>query len=910
MNLSRLKWIAVIVSGLWCLCTVAAEKLPPRIHSFDYSGNYKPVHPVLRHKLQAMLKIKNLEQRVAEVMQLSEAELIALLPKQGGVYKAECPDVTCGNRGELFSWSISKPDVLKCLICKKELTTREYPETHSVTVSTPEGNRVTFRSHIRKDGRHCWISSGIDFCKYYRFTAEALRLAAMYQKTGDKIYARRSAIIIAHLARMFAHTPYGRLPWLGSPHDNVYFYDGMPPDEDRANFEISRPARWAYYDIPADLITAYDFIAASGELQRYAAEINMDVEREVIRGFFMNTVEACAQKYENYSNMSPEYWCRMALTGRVLGIPEYVHLAVARCREFLDFGFYFDGAWWEVTGSYHQQSINYIGEVSKVLQGYSDPKGFRSRFDGENFRNIDLLSDNQTASLARDLVRDYMLYPDNKIVTINDTWGGRQRRDGKVTPSNYISSWHHAALKSQVQDNQTQLRITAAPYSSHRHNDYFNITLWANGLELLGDVGYTHTVYRPYASTPVYHNTVVVDHTPHQIYVGKQKWIDGRLNRHISGAMPLAMDIARTDFQFVQYASSHIFRKVKNARRTVALVEIDKNNSYAVDFFDFEGSGRTYDYFLHGNPDLDCVEPQEKEVESYPLVPRKVAQRLKVPKKESEFFRSRGFGYMGLRNVRKVPGAPSLFKSRWLYDDPAAGLNIYMTSSGGKQSFLTGSSLSLRRAGSDSRLVEKFRRPFCMQRVIPNSKIVRFGAIFEPLKNKVGLLKKVTPAAPGVWKIELDDRTDYIFCDQKSGVTVDNIFMQGNMGFISVDKSGAMLNHYLMAGVIKYGNVELTAPAMAELKITGITGERTLIVANLDKLPANFNPTVVVEFPDEEGAWFFNIQKVDRQKNELTLDRPHGVRMLQNGKFERTGFQRCTFDGTGWVKFFAPCRKK
>ena len=584
MGIMLMKRILLAVLLLLGLISVAVEKLPPRIHSFDYSGNYKPAHPVLQHKLQTMLKIKNLEQRVAEVMQLSEAELIALLPKQGGVYKAECPDVTCGNRGELFSWSIRQPDVLKCLICKKELTTREYPEKHSVTVSSPEGNRVTFRSYIRKDGRHCWISSGIDFCKYYRFTAEALKLAAMYHKTGDKIYARRSAVIIAHLARMFTHTPYSRLPWLGSPHNNVYFYDGMPPEEDMENFEISRPARWAYYDIPDDLITAYDFIAPSGELQRYAAEINMDVEREVIRGFFMNTVEACAQKLENYSNMSPDYWRRMALAGRVLGIPEYVHLAVARCREFLANGFYFDGAWWEVSASYHQQSINYISAVSEVLKGYSDPAGFRSKLDGGNFRNLDLLAHDQTAALARDLVNDYMVYPDKTVAAVNDTWGGWRRRDGKVTPSNYISSWHHAALKSQVQLNQTQLRITAAPYSSHRHNDYFNITLWANGLELLGDVGYTHTVYRPYSSNPVYHNTVVVDYTPHQIYLGKQKQIDGRLNRHISGAMPMAMDIARTDFQFVQYASSHIFRKVKNARRTVALVEIDKNNSYAVDF--------------------------------------------------------------------------------------------------------------------------------------------------------------------------------------------------------------------------------------------------------------------------------------------------------------------------------------
>ncbi|MBR7155688.1 MAG: hypothetical protein IKD22_02520, partial [Lentisphaeria bacterium] len=55
MKLSRVKWIAVIVSVLWFLCSVAAEKQPPRIHSFDYSGNYKPAHPVMQQTLHEFI---------------------------------------------------------------------------------------------------------------------------------------------------------------------------------------------------------------------------------------------------------------------------------------------------------------------------------------------------------------------------------------------------------------------------------------------------------------------------------------------------------------------------------------------------------------------------------------------------------------------------------------------------------------------------------------------------------------------------------------------------------------------------------------------------------------------------------------------------------------------------------------
>ena len=145
-------------------------------------------------------------------------------------------------------------------------------------------------------------------------------------------------------------------------------------------------------------------------------------------------------------------------------------------------------------------------------------------------------------------------------------------------------------------------------------------------------------------------------------------------------------------------------------------------------------------------------------------------------------------------------------------------MNIYMTATGGKQTFFTGSSLSLRRAGNDSRLVENFRRPFCMQRVKSDGKSVRFGAVFEPLKNKTGLLKKVIPAAPGVWKIELDNRTDYIFCDQKSGVTVDNIFMQGNMGFMQIiDEFGGtptanVANAYAGLALAQTGRYEEAIP--------------------------------------------------------------------------------------------------
>ena len=892
----------------WNFCCGAAE-LPDRIFSFDYTHNFKAKNPVLLKEAQRMPGVKTLKIRCAGVLKLSEAELLKILPEKGGMMFARCPEVKCGNRGEKFKWDIAKPDVLHCLICKRDLTVKDYPEDNKVEAVTPEGRKVVYRYHRRADGRHCWITGGMDYLKYKYFSEKAWQLGALYIKTKDKSYARKAAVIIAKLADAYLNTPYKIEPWLRSPYKEIHFYNGVPADKENVDAQRARPTSWAYMDIPDKLIMAYDFIADSGELERYAGEINMDVKRDIVRGYFMSTVESTSLKREVYGNMSPYYWAGMMIAGRVLGIPEYVHLAVLRTKEFVRRGFFYDGAWCEVTSGYHQQCVNSMSYFERIVNGYSDPENFRCKYDSSNYKNFRLFAGDPVWSGAKSLISEYLVYPDNTAVAHNDTVFYTKWRWGKkseITPSNFVSSWRHLALKGQVQPEQIQLRISGGPVLTHRHQDIFNITLWAHGAELLGDIGYTHSKFRQYASSLPHHNTVTVDYMRHN-WTSGSPLVPDKINRMATGALPTYADISKTGFQIGQFRAFDLYKNIKDQQRTVALVEIDKSNSYAVDFFELAAGGKTYDYFLHGNCDQDNIAPLEKGFKPADIIPAKML----LPEPKGEIDRNvfkRGYGYQGFYDVKKLDNAPKVFTGHFSYGDPASALKVHMAAFGGKHSIWSGQSPSIRRAKENSSKVKNFMRRFYMQRIENPTGKVQFAAVLEPHKPGNSLIKNVTMPVPGMVKVELANRTDYIFCNLPEAVKLNNVVCKGDMGYLSLDKSGNVLDYYLKNGSIKHGKLDLTAPADVALEIADVTGLDSFKVTGLEKLPYKFNTAVVLELPGEKSAWQFMIKSIDRKNNIVVLDRPHGLQK-NAGQWVRALYQKRTFGGKALLKIGLPVRK-
>src|SRR5699024_6135167 len=67
------------------------------------------------------------------------------------------------------------------------------------------------------------------------------------------------------------------------------------------------------------------------------------------------------------------------------------------------------------------------------------------------------------------------------------------------------------ASEPPEQANPTQVYQLFTPKYGHNHWDPLSLALYAEGQELLPDIGYTHTIYRYSTLSTLGHNTVTVD---------------------------------------------------------------------------------------------------------------------------------------------------------------------------------------------------------------------------------------------------------------------------------------------------------------------------------------------------------------------------------------------------------------
>ena len=65
----------------------------------------------------------------------------------------------------------------------------------------------------------------------------------------------------------------------------------------------------------------------------------------------------------------------------------------------------------------------------------------------------------------------------------------------------------------------------------------------------------------------------------------------------------------------------------------------------------------------------------------------------------------------------------------------------------------------------------------------------------------------------------------------------------------------------------------------------------------------------VLELPGEKSAWQLNIKSIDRKKNLIVFDRPHGVQG-KNGQWLRDHYQERKFGGKALLKIGLPVRQE
>jgi hypothetical protein len=543
-------------------------------------------HPIFDYHLKSS-DAPALEQQVAKVMSFDEATIVRLLPDRTPILFCGCPNCNKGpeeNGMTIFDWDIDHPNQLRCKYCGHVYPSGQYPEDQLATGKNMLGETVTYHFYLdKKTGRDYWLSACADFHRKEWFLDQCLLLAKTYHLTGKQLYARRASLILEAFAQSYPHLavldqwPFRRRS-IAAP---------TPPFPSAGG----KWGRWLESEIPDRLPEAYDLIYDSVEIANLSHERKINMRKVIEDDFFQGTFgyiqtfgkEPTGRHLTNiYSNA-----LNLVRIGRVIGEPNFVHWGYKWVENMLNTQFCFDGMFPEGP-SYHNQTIGGIRLVMGVLKGYSDPAGYHSE-GGPLLKDVDMESQAplvKKALAAPGLIR----YPDGHICPVHDTWAsessGSPESRGLTT---LLPGFGHASLGCGTGADLMAAQIHFSMAAGHSHRDTLNLSLFAKGVELFSDIGYTHTKLRNWATCTVAHNTVVIDRK-------EQSTGDsgGDLQLFVSDVDGVSVIDVQGERAYPGLAKVY--------RRELILVPISDADGYVVDLFSVKG-GSNHDWLVHGSAD-------------------------------------------------------------------------------------------------------------------------------------------------------------------------------------------------------------------------------------------------------------------------------------------------------------------
>jgi len=545
---------------------------------------YPVEHPAFSVDLQAEA-IGKVEAEVAPALKLSEAETRELLRPMTGFLEVRCANCAGGHQGYQLTWSIDDPHHTKCRYCGHVYPSDQYPMNKVKEIVSPQGERQEYPYYEGPDGYPHYFEAKIDYETQHYFAGAASRLAQLYAATGERQSARRAAVILQRLAEIY---PSFSVHGIG---DYSFRAPTFHPFEQPYPYLSGRwGAVWLYHEISHDCLYAYDRLCPSGEFEALSAELGRDVRKQIEDDLLRGMVEFTLAHPRHLNNMTPSLSRGLILAGKVLGVPDYLHIGVSMMQDLLAQEFLADGMWHEGAVSYHQQTIRGLHGALASAEGHTDPPGYVFEEDGTRFDDLQVLKEMPFVEKCLQAV-DELAYPDNSHLCVHDTWAGdgavRFRPDSR---SKLLYSMGQAMLRSGEGREQTVVGLHFSGSHGHAHADLLDLTLFAEGRELVPDLGYTHTPYRPFLCSTAAHNTVVVDESNGSAGAGSIPW-GGRLEIWEPGGEPA---------QVVSVNCPGAYSQTNVYQRTCALVDMPGGGQYAFDMFRVEGGSR-HDYLLKGS---------------------------------------------------------------------------------------------------------------------------------------------------------------------------------------------------------------------------------------------------------------------------------------------------------------------
>jgi hypothetical protein len=743
-------------------------------------------HPVLKHDLDPA-RAAEYERAVAGVMAMSEAQMLAFVPDRPFCRFCYCPHCHAGYPADTFTWTVQRPDELRCKQCGTTYPNAAYPDDQVMTGPNALGESFSYPFQVDKQtGIRIFLPAHLLMHRRNWIVGQCRALGIAYQATHKPEYAYRAALILDRIAQVYPHYPVMD-QWITT----FYIAKSQQPPYPYAG---GKWGRWAEDELPAGVPEAYDLVYDSDQFDRLSRERGYDVRERFERDFLKATFayEDTFGAVINAGNIAPYSLMTAVAMGKVINEPHYVHWAYNWLKEILYGGCFYDGMWKEAP-SYHYQTISRVKADFDALTGYSDPPGFVDPADGKHFDKLEPLIESPFIATALH-APEALDFPNGCSTPVHDTWPGERRSQPRQqTVSTICPGYGHASLGRGEGPDQMKAQLHFSGAYGHSHLDSLSLTLWAKERELLCDLGYNHTRVRYWNSCTLSHNLVAID---------RQDQTSANSDGDLLWFFPDTAGVSAVEADGRRAYSA--IKDLDTYRRLLVAVPVSATDAYVVDLFRTRG-GRTHDWLLHGDADRDmtaecnvALQPREGSM----LEP---GEKWEEPRDEQSRFNA----YGAIREVKQGQTEGQV-QVRFSYpDDPSRGLRLHVLGGAPTQVFL-GQSPSVRRSKNDPAHAFDFWMPqLILRRQGEGTLTSLFAAVEEPYAGRPFLTGvqplAVTPADAYVAALQVShgDGVDTIISTLDDAPYPERVAggvrLQGRLGIVR-RQAGKVVAAWLLQG--------------------------------------------------------------------------------------------------------------
>ncbi len=419
---------------------------------------------------------------------------------------------------------------------------------------------------------------------------------------------------------------------------------------------------------------------------------------------------------------------------------------------------------------------------------------------------------------------------------------------------------------------KTALAFTYGMHYSHYHWDFLNIELFANGRKMMPDLGYPDAMNAYVA--PVYtwshntisHNTVVVDQKK------QNQNLPGKLNGFYPGEFARAMD-----------ASSPAYREASRYRRNLVMVDVDKEQSYVVDFFQVAG-GKQHDYSLHGPPGTVITisdqwsGPAPGTLAGESIAPETIYddEKLRDEGMKTGYARYGGSGFQHLFNVQKKESGSGLIEYRHA-DDTSARLRLHTLTPELSDLFIADA--------YDKPRARSYLLKYLVARRISDGSAPltsTFISVMEPFKGadakiESAAVQKLTEGPGHCVVVSRGPETDVIIYDTTSSLKKLKLFKiatDATTSVVTFDKAGKPLRVFFAGGSFLTAGKKTFKASKLQGTVEQTDPENGVVIVKLEKghkSPAAGFQDQVAHFQNSYRSTVHPIRTADLKENRLII---------------------------------------